>query len=111
MLAMLEADCGGKDSPNECACCTSCCDRENKICEVVEERRLIRGRGKLDRRLIRGKIQDLGPKQDLLDFHEHIIPRERTLQSESSDCTARYRWDSDTGALVNLEEETEEEEA
>lgn len=99
-LTLLEADCGG-DVPNECSCCSSCCDRDTNTCEFLDERRLVNFK--------KGKIDDLAPKRNALNFHERVIPRKRTLQSSASDCTARYRWDSDTGILVQVVDEDAEE--
>ena len=87
-LALLEADCGGNQPPNDCNCCTRCCDRETGTCED-EERRLV-------------KVEDLLPTHDVLNVHEWPIPRKRTLQA-SNECTARYRWDPDTGLLAPYE--------
>ena len=117
VLAMLKADCGGKDSPNECTCCTSCCDREEKICEVVEERRLsnqkverwddeaeaeeakppnVYERGIPKRRKLQSVVE---VEANVPSIYERGIPERRKLQSDP-DCTARRLWERDTGRLV-----------
>ena len=93
LLAMLEADCGG-DVPNECTCCTSCCIREEQICDGVEERRLSH------QNVARWDDEVEVMEAKVPNGYERVIPKRRKVQRD--DCTARRRWERETGRLVEV---------
>lgn len=94
ILTLLEVDCGGDPIPNECSCCTSCCDRDTKTCAFVDTRRLAN-----EGRIVHSDEDDW-EEAHFSQFHERVIPKRRKLQSD--DCTARARWDRESGRLVML---------
>lgn len=99
-LRLLEADCGGDPIANQCTCCTRCCDRVNKVCEYVGRR-------------LSFAMDDFQEEDDMeINYphpyfnHEHLIPKKRRkLQNTPQECSAVYRWNSDTGRLELYVEE------
>lgn len=82
-LSLLEADCGGDPVPNECSCCTTCCDRETNTC-----------------RRQRRHLSSVN-KEDLVSTKDNGRAIPGALES-SDQCTVRYRWDSETGILFKV---------
>uniref|UniRef100_A0A7S3P463 L domain-like protein n=1 Tax=Amphora coffeiformis TaxID=265554 RepID=A0A7S3P463_9STRA len=96
-LVLLEADCAGNPVANECECCTLCCDREFELCRPVDGRFLSPG----------DSDPDQDEEEDIRYAHQRVIPRKRKLQTRPicEGSSAVYRWDADTGLLINFKTE------
>ena len=92
-LFQLEADCAGDPVPNQCSCCSTCCDRDTGTCESVSQRRLMES----------DAVDPFPERKGMQSYHEFIPSHRKRLSFNRFACAAKYRWISETGVLEQVE--------
>lgn len=92
-LNVLVADCSG-DPGNECSCCSTCCDRAAQTCQPAF------GGGDDSIRQLQDKSIFSGEPTFLSNARDQSPHAPRLATPK---CTAKYRWDSETGLLEPYE--------